>query len=261
MAPRAVFHNLQSFRSRISDEVRQLRQEHRWTQSELAKQLDLSQSRLSEIERGQGSFTAEQFLVLLRLFNVTPAHFGGEVRDRAAETQNALARHGARGLYEDVQILPGEDLDAGEAIRNALIDGHPRLVVSSAVVLVRNLERIHLKRVQTDLVDAGSPGRLPWLMESALHAAGSLLTENAAPAAWARRLRRVEAALTPFLDSLRASRGEHLVWDVLDPNIRSTQTTDEVRRLNYGVSNYWRIVTRLQLADFITALRAAARDD
>ena len=39
-------------------------------QSRLARLLGLSQNRLSEIERGEGSFTAEQLIVLLKTFNL-----------------------------------------------------------------------------------------------------------------------------------------------------------------------------------------------
>ena len=99
-------------RSRISHQVRDLRRERRWTQAELAKHLDLSQSRLSEIEGGQGSFTAEQFLMLLKLFNVPASHFGGPQRDREGQTQNALLRLGARDLRQSPHVLPGEELGA-----------------------------------------------------------------------------------------------------------------------------------------------------
>jgi transcriptional regulator with XRE-family HTH domain len=52
---------LKKSRAWIARNVRELRKERRWTQAELAKRLDLSQARLSEIEGGDGSFTAEQF--------------------------------------------------------------------------------------------------------------------------------------------------------------------------------------------------------
>jgi transcriptional regulator with XRE-family HTH domain len=57
-------------RLQISTKVRDLHTGRRWTQAELAKPLGRSQARLSEVERGQGSFSAEQLLEILRLFNV-----------------------------------------------------------------------------------------------------------------------------------------------------------------------------------------------
>ena len=41
-------------KEKIATKVRELRKQRRWTQAELAKRLGLSQSRLSEIERGAG---------------------------------------------------------------------------------------------------------------------------------------------------------------------------------------------------------------
>ena len=52
----------QEKRTLISNKVRTLREGRHWTQAELAKRLGISQGWLSTIERGQGSFTAEQFL-------------------------------------------------------------------------------------------------------------------------------------------------------------------------------------------------------
>src|SRR5580658_327261 len=97
---------LRKVRSEIARTVRELRKERRWTQAELAKRLDLSQARLSEIEGGDGSFTAEQFLLLLRLFNVGTNRFapsGGSSagHDHEAQIQNALARLGALHLKEN----------------------------------------------------------------------------------------------------------------------------------------------------------------
>ena len=62
---------LEKTKADIARKVHDLRRGRRWTQAELARRLDLSQSRLSEVERGDGSFTAEQFLTILRLFNVS----------------------------------------------------------------------------------------------------------------------------------------------------------------------------------------------
>src|SRR5580658_8833730 len=94
---------LRKSRSEVAKNARELRKERRWTQAELAKRLDLSQARLSEIEGGDGSFTAEQFLLLLKLFNVGASRFAPGAgaspgHDREAQIQNALARLGALHL-------------------------------------------------------------------------------------------------------------------------------------------------------------------
>lgn len=81
-------------RSEIARKVRNLRAERHLTQAELSKVLGLSQGRYSEIERGKGSFTAEQFLELLRRFNVPASFFVTEKIDAGSSLQNALARLG-----------------------------------------------------------------------------------------------------------------------------------------------------------------------
>jgi transcriptional regulator with XRE-family HTH domain len=82
-----------SLRSKIGAHVRKLRQENRWSKTRLANMLGISQNYLSLLERGRGSFTAEQFLIMLEHFNVsvdeflpskTPAKAEGQVHDAPA---------------------------------------------------------------------------------------------------------------------------------------------------------------------------------
>lgn len=79
-------------RTGVARKIRALREARHWTQADLSKRLGLSQSRFSEIERGQGSFTAEQFLEILKLFNVPVTHFAPGQKGSGSEIQNALAR-------------------------------------------------------------------------------------------------------------------------------------------------------------------------
>lgn len=107
--------NLEQSRRRIAAQVRHLRTERRWTQAELAKGIGLSQARLSEVERGDGSFSAEQLLEILRLFNVTLDVF----TERAAaddELQNALARLGATHLRTVPGALPSVRFGGARAV-------------------------------------------------------------------------------------------------------------------------------------------------
>ena len=65
------------------------------SQAELAQKLGLSQSRLSELENGAGSFSAEQLVLLLQVFNVTVENFAHRRQRSHTDTlQNALARLG-----------------------------------------------------------------------------------------------------------------------------------------------------------------------
>src|SRR5882672_1947944 len=86
---------LKKARLRIAGQVRDLRNERRWTQGELAAHLGVSQNHVSDLERGRGSFTAEQFLALLQIFNVPASRFSpSSATTGEAALQNALARLG-----------------------------------------------------------------------------------------------------------------------------------------------------------------------
>lgn len=94
-----------STRAEIAKNVRSLREGRGLTQVELSKRLGLSQGRYSEIERGQGSFTAEQFLEILKIFNVSVSLFASGKTDLGGEFQNALARFGASHVMTQRKLL------------------------------------------------------------------------------------------------------------------------------------------------------------
>src|SRR5688500_7806930 len=100
----------------IVERVRRLRRDNKWTQFRLAELLGLSQNRLSEIERGKGSFTTEQLLLLLKTFNVPLSYFSGQAATEEKSLQNALARLGAKHLQESRDILPTEKLERSAAV-------------------------------------------------------------------------------------------------------------------------------------------------
>ena len=246
-----------SLRREIAVRVRDLRMKRGWSQAELAKKLYLSQSRLSEIERGKSSLTAEQFLLLLRLFNVTVRDFVSEPSDEPAEIQNALARHGAAHVQESADILPRKHLeDVHDVLREALVDGSPRLITALAPVLLGNAVRLNLPRVHADLAQTGRERRLPWLIANTLAALEQWRREPTYDRAWSKLDRRVELPLRMFLDFADAhNRGSTL--DILDPVIRSEHTLNEVRRSSSAESRHWRIVTSLHPEDFLHALKAS----
>jgi transcriptional regulator with XRE-family HTH domain len=247
-------------RAQIAKVVRGLRRERAWTQAELARKLGLSQSRLSEIESGAGSFTAEQFLQILKLFNVTTSRFTGGGVDRQAQIQNALARLGAHQLQEQRDLIPAEDLDEPtEVVRETLIDGEPRFIAALAPVLVANIDRISLGKLYLDLGKVGLERRLGWACENTLAALGLALQDDV-PRPWAQRARRAEVLLSAFLDATPPTgpaTGKPPVADALDRSIRSKKTLDQVKAASSDISRKWDIVSSLTLADFAESLRAA----
>jgi transcriptional regulator with XRE-family HTH domain len=266
MANPAKRKSLDFERSKIAKEIRALRLERRWTQAGLAERLGLSQNRLSEIERGDGSFTAEQFLRVLRLFNVDLRRFAPEKEDHDAALQNALARFGATELHESGDVLPtDEHSDVAAVVREALAGGVPRFLTALAPVLVRNVDRLRLNKLFVDLRDAGLENRLGWVVENTVEAARAELAAGAPPK-WAQLCRRAELLLKSVLLAIpvpTTPTTELLpeVLDLIDPSIRSEQSLKEVRAGASDISRKWKVVSGLQPQDFLRALRAARVED
>jgi len=246
-------------REKVALKVQELRKDRHWTQAELSRRLHLSQSRLSEIERGSGSFTAEQFLTILKLFNVTASEFAPEAQAQDSELQNALARLGALHLQESSDVLPSERLSgASDVIREAIVGSEsPRLVTALAPVLVGNIDRVNLKKLHLQLTEAGLGRRLAWLVENTLEAIRHELP-GVSPTPWRRLYSRAQVVLGSFLDFVKVESDEEIAApDVLDASIRSKQTLAAVTASASPISRRWGIVTTLQPEDFVEALRGA----
>lgn len=253
--------SLDATRSAIAQQVRALRKERRFTQAELAAQLGLSQSRLSELEQGAGSFTAEQFVRLLQLFNVDLHRLVPNSTQRQDETlQNALARLGAAHLQESPDVLPSERLtEVGDVLREVLIAAEsPRQIAALVPLLVANIRRFNLRRAWLQFVDAGWERRLAWLFENALEAIRRD-EQPGLPRRWVLLYRRTQVVLSLFLEPLKAEspRWAALSPDIMDPDIRSRKSVEEVTAASSDISKRWGIVTGLQPEDFVEALRAA----
>lgn len=247
-------------RADIADKVRALREERHLTQKELSRHLGLSQSRLSEIEHGRGSFTAEQFLTILQLFNVSAAHFVNKRPNRRGEIQNALARFGAFHLVEEPDVLPSEAFsELGTLVREVLAAPEsPRQVTGLAPVLVQHPDRFRLSRVRNDLFALGLEGRLGWLVESVRNAIREEL-RTTKDRQWLARYKRAELIFDDFLATFRASEESRNQFDILDANVRSPKTLDRLRSEASPVSRRWRIATAIRNEDFVEALRASRR--
>lgn len=253
--------SLDETRVAIARQVRALRKERRFTQAELAAQLGLSQSRLSELEQGAGSFTAEQLVRLLQIFNADLNRFVPSPSQRQEETlQNALARLGAVHLQESPDVLPSQRLtEVGDVLREVLIAAEsPRQIAALVPLLVVNIGHLNLRQSWLQFVSAGLERRLAWLLENALEAIGRE-AQNGPPRTWVLRYRRTELVLRLFLEPLKAesARWESVAPDIIDADIRSRKSFEEVAAASSEISKRWGIVTGLQPEDFFEALRAA----
>lgn len=219
----------------------------------------MSQARLSEIERGGGSFTAEQFLQILKLFNVPASQFDSSLtRDPHAALQNILARHGAAHLRESERVLPTEEArDLNVAIHQALVLATARLLTALAPVVVRNIDVVNLRGLYHELKLVRLERRFGWLIENVRDALWDQVPlVSGTP--WSALYRRALTVIEPFLSFVR---DEHTAddgpGDILDPDIRSAETVAEVRASWSPSAQRWRIVTSLQPGDFVAALRDA----
>ncbi len=246
----------------IGKRIRALRRERRWTQKRLSELLGISQNYLSELERGQGSFTAEHLLTILKAFNVPIDYFSPAEAEGQDQIQSALARFGATYLFESAETLPsGLIKDASDAVRETLISAESsRQITALAPVLVDNIDRVNLRTLKARLHETGLERRLGWILENTLAALRDEQSRTL-PREWARKYGRAETLLKSFLSyerpgrELEAAPGEP--DDVLDRDIASDKSLAEARRESSGISKRWGITTRIKTDDFAQALRAA----
>jgi transcriptional regulator with XRE-family HTH domain len=245
-------------REQIARKVRELRTERRLTQQELARRLGLSQGRLSELERGDGSFTAEQLLAILSLFNVPATHFAPQPQKHEHDLQNALARHGATHLRESSGVVPSEKLEELAAlVREALIGQSSRHFTALAPVLVNSAE--HLAVLARRLVGSGLERRLGWVIQNTLVALHEEIPALPRGGPLLRRYRSAEVFLEsslPWLAEYAPKDGVTPLVDILEP-VATKRTAEEVEASASAISRRWGILTSLQPKEFADALRAA----
>jgi len=247
----------QELRAHIGAKIRELRTARGLKQAELAARLGLSQARLSELERGQGSFTAEHLLEILRLFNVDASAFE-KGSPGSASLQNALARHGARHLREssDVLVSPEHKTPAAVVLSVLLQPASERFITALAPVLVWSIDAVSLPALQHDLTRAGVPFRLPWLMENTLRA----LEQQPKPGVrqWRLRWARAAVVLDSFLTHLHFLERTTDAPDPFELGIRSKKSQQQIWAGASEISQRWRVVSALRVEDFARALREAS---
>lgn len=262
MQPLATRHPPAPSRRSLARNLKALREDLGWTQAQVAELLGLSQGWYSEIERGKGSLSAEQFLCLLQASNASVARFAVAPAEEADQVQSALERLGASHLQVRRDLLPDPGLDDPAALIKAVLlgDAEARQVAALAPVLERHLDRVSLPRLWSQFVDYGFAGRLGWLLENCLEAYRAGQSAAAAPAD-RMRLRKRIVALEGFLDHVRSRGGIAAPGDPCDVlgAAYSRASRDEDARTSSDISRRWGIVSRLHPGDFVRAL-AEARD-
>lgn len=257
-------HDLDPTRRRVCAKVRELRLSRHWTQADLAGRLCVSQSRFSQIERGEGSFTAEQLIEVLRLFNVPLDQFVPPPNPDA-ELQNAFARLGALHLRESPDVLPSARYAAvRDALREVLLSpDSPRLVAALAPVLVWNIESVDLDHAWLDLASVGRERRLGWVVDNTYEALRDPSLRP--PREWGFRHRIANVSLGEFLSRHQAigrtkaggPDSFHDRLDHFDSGIASKKTLEQLVHASSVVSKRWSVASAMQVGDFVDALRAA----
>lgn len=243
----------------IGPKIRKLRQARGWTQTELAQRLEVSQGRLSQLERGEGSFTAEQLLTVLELFNVGLAEFAIEPVDPEVELQNVLARLGANHLREARVLTSARLEEVTAAVRETLVSANAaRLVTALAPVLVTHVDAVSFEKLALELERVGLAHRLAWVAENVVEAIRA--TRAKLPPRHQRALRRAQVVLESFLENVGRHLGALPATDILDSNIRSTASRHSVQAGSSEPSKRWHVVTAIQPGDFANALEAALAD-
>jgi transcriptional regulator with XRE-family HTH domain len=242
----------------IAQKVKALRKSRGVSQGDLARLLQVSQSRLSEIEAGKGSFSAEQLIFMLKYFNVPLSHFETVPADPGDAIQKALAYYGAGHLVENRELLPSERLEQLDAvIREVLLDGgSSRWITALAPVLVRNIDQVNLQKLHAQFRDYGLHHRFLWLLDNVAQAIRETL-EGPIPRKQIVLLQRALSALEAFRAWVNPRPWETLEGpeDCLGPGILSPETRNELRAGSSDLSKRWKILTPIQVEDFKNALR------
>lgn len=248
-------------RKEIGLKLKALREARQFSQVDLAKRLEISQAGLSLIERGQASLNAEDFLQVLRIFNVPASHFYSDQNKGSTDSvlQNALARLGAAHFYENAS-LPSENLEqANHVIREVLIDGrNPRHITALAPVIIAQIGQIHLSKLWAEFCTLGFERRLGWLLENTLEALK--LAPKPPDLTAARSYRQAETVLHQFLGSIGTGapiNGDIPLPDVLGVIATSNKTLLSLEKQSSPLSAKWRILSPFQIQDFVDALKAS----
>lgn len=261
---------MNKIRLQITKKVRELRLKKGWSQAKLAELLELSQNRLSEIERGQGSFTAEHLVTILKTFNIPLDFFVKSEITGEEHLQNLLTRLGAGHLQESTNVLPTERIkNAMDTIREVIVSGKsPRLITALAPVIVQYAEPAMLNQLRYQLTDLGFFNRYAWLLENTLTAIARELSDDSK---LPKELKLQYRHASEVLQNLLGFRGFNLsrfqpflknrkeIWGI-DEEIKSKETFREVQKASSKISKKWGIVTRLQPEDFVEALKHARKN-
>ncbi|MBI4212024.1 MAG: helix-turn-helix transcriptional regulator, partial [Deltaproteobacteria bacterium] len=234
-------------------------------QLELAQKLGISQSRLSEIEQGKGELSAEQLINAMKLFNLPLGYFVQFPKENIEiKLQNAVARLGSQ-LKEHPDMLPSEQLEkVYQVISETIIHGaSSRLLISLGPVIVNHIKQVQFDRIEKQLREFHLENRLYWIIEGILRSINKRL-EVYLPREVSLRYRKAKVVLEPRLSippSVFAVLGHEVPEDILDADISSQKTLEEIKTSRDELARKWKIVTRITEKDFLKTLVETEKND
>lgn len=246
----------------ITRTVREIRLENGWKQADLAKLLGISQGRISQIENGQGSFTAEQLLVFLAHFKLPLDRLEITKAPATDRIQDALTRLGVPDLEESSERLPAERLqEALDVVRETLVGARSsRHITALAPVIVNHPNRSGLINLRAQLASLGLERRLGWALDNILTAIGRE-SETVLSREWRIAYRRTEALLRELVLTWQVFRQDPgLIDDILDPDIATEKSIQQAKQQSSEISRRWGIVSGIEVDDFVRTLREARGD-
>ena len=103
----------------LADRIRQLRQEHRWTQAELGQKIKIHQKQISSYERGVNIPSTEVLIKMADIFDVTLDYLAFEEKGSPGKV-NIQDRELLR-RFEQVDRLPDHEKNLAEEVLDLII--------------------------------------------------------------------------------------------------------------------------------------------
>jgi len=256
---------LEKYRRYIIKGIKKLRTERRYTQAEFAKLIGLSQQQYSKIERGEGTISVEQFLLILDRFALPLSYFvkiKPKEKDPALILQNASANLGAVHLREVPGIFIPEKFQNPNEVIFEILENYlsARLIAALAPIIVKNISRINLNAIEKKLREWNHQNRLWWVLENTLDGIRHRLDEPYLPRENKLNYKRAATALTNHI--LIAKNRDNGEWyqsskppDIYDPNIVTEKTLENIKSQQDNTAKRWNIISAIKQVDFENALK------
>ncbi len=169
-------------------------------------------------------------------------------------------------MLESNELFPSERLkQATDVIREALVSAQSsRQIAAIAPILVNHAGQLNLDKLHREFKELGLEYRLGWLIENILEAIKIEESSKIISREWRLKYRRAQIIIGSQVAGWFAYPGEPgnpPPYAVLDPEITSAQTFKEVSETLSPVAKRWRIITQIEVEDFVKALRAARGAD